>query len=222
MDPKRASYGIGNYLAASINLAQTTMRSEVGKITLGSIFSEREAVNRKIISEIDKASDAWGIKVLRYEIKDINPTKHVVDTLEKQMEAEREKRAEITRATAEKEKLINVSEGQRQKSINISEGAKQKRINEANGKAKAITLIADATAQSLEMVGKAVSTPGGDDAVKMKLIEQYIAQLANVIEGGDVSIFPASLASLTGVFEELKRKVPASPERITQNHQGQR
>ena len=135
MDPKKASYGIGNYLAASINLAQTTMRSEVGKITLGSIFSERDEVKAKIISEIDKASDPWGVKVLRYEIKDIAPSQHVVETLEKQMEAEREKRAEITRATAEKEKLINVSEGNRQSAINISEGEKQKRVNEANGRA---------------------------------------------------------------------------------------
>ena len=129
MDAKKASYGIGNYYAASINLAQTTMRSEVGKIPLGEIFSERDTVNHKIIAEIDKASDSWGVKVLRYEIKDITPTKHVIDTLEKQMEAEREKRAEITRATAEKEKLINVSEGQRAMAINISEGEKQKRIN---------------------------------------------------------------------------------------------
>lgn len=111
MDAKKASYGIGSYLAASVNLAQTTMRSEVGKISLGRIFSEREEVNSKIISEIDKASDPWGIKVLRYEIKDIAPTRNVIETLERQMEAEREKRAEITRAIAEKEKLINVSEG---------------------------------------------------------------------------------------------------------------
>jgi regulator of protease activity HflC (stomatin/prohibitin superfamily) len=131
MDAKKASYGIANYLAASVNLAQTTMRSEVGKLTLGEVFSERDKVNAKIIAEIDKASDPWGVKVLRYEVKDITPTKHVIETLEKQMEAEREKRAEITRATAEKEKLINVSEGQRQMAINLSEGAKQKRINEA-------------------------------------------------------------------------------------------
>ena len=109
MDAKKASYGIGNYYAASINLAQTTMRSEVGKIPLGDIFAERDAVNHNIIAEIDKASDPWGVKVLRYEIKDIAPTQHVIDTLEKQMEAEREKRAEITRATAEKEKLINAT-----------------------------------------------------------------------------------------------------------------
>jgi regulator of protease activity HflC (stomatin/prohibitin superfamily) len=204
MDPKKASYGIGNYLAASINLAQTTMRSEVGKITLGSIFSERDEVNAKIISEIDKASDPWGVKVLRYEIKDIAPSLHVVETLEKQMEAEREKRAEITRATAEKEKLINVSEGKRQSAINISEGEKQKRVNEANGRAEGIKLIADSTAQSLKLVGEAIDLPGGNEALKMRIIDQYIDQLDEVLESGDVSLFPANLASLKGILEELK------------------
>jgi len=206
MDAKKASYGIGNYYAASINLAQTTMRSEVGKIPLGEIFSERDTVNHKIIAEIDKASDSWGVKVLRYEIKDITPTKHVIDTLEKQMEAEREKRAEITRATAEKEKLINVSEGQRAMAINISEGEKQKRINEAEGKAQSITLVAESTAQSLQMVGEAIEKPGGNEALKMKLIDQYIAQLGDVIDGSDISVFPAGLATLKGIVDEIKGK----------------
>lgn len=203
MDAKKASYGIGNYLAASNNLAQTTMRSEIGKITLGEIFSEREVVNKKIISEIDKASDPWGIKVMRYEIKDIAPTPNVIDTLEKQMEAEREKRAEITRAIAEKEKLINVSEGQKQMAINLSEGEKQRRINEAEGQALAIKMIADATAKSLAMVGSAISAPGGTDALRMKLVEQYVAQLSDVIKEGNVAMFPAGLATIKGIFEEL-------------------
>jgi regulator of protease activity HflC (stomatin/prohibitin superfamily) len=180
------------------------MRSEIGKITLGSIFSERDEVNAKIISEIDKASDPWGVKVLRYEIKDIAPSRHVVETLEKQMEAEREKRAEITRATAEKEKLINVSEGKRQSAINISEGEKQKRINEANGRAEGIKLIADSTAQSLKLVAEAIDLPGGNEALKMRIIDQYIDQLDEVIEAGDVSLFPANLASLKGILDELK------------------
>jgi regulator of protease activity HflC (stomatin/prohibitin superfamily) len=208
MDPKKASYGIGNYLAATNNLAQTTMRSEVGKITLGAIFSEREEVNAKIISEIDKASDPWGVKVLRYEIKDISPSKHVVDTLEKQMEAEREKRAEITRATAEKEKLINVSEGQRQQAINISEGEKQKRINEAKGKAEGIKLIAESTAKSLTLVGESINLDGGNEALKMRLVDQYIDQIDEVLGGGDVSLFPANLASLKGIVDELKNNNP--------------
>ena len=204
MDAKKASYGIGNYLSASINLAQTTMRSEVGKISLGAIFSERETVNAKIISEIDKASDPWGIKVMRYEIKDISPTPHVIDTLEKQMEAEREKRAAITRATAEKEKLINVSEGMKQDAINISEGEKMKRINEAEGRATAIKKVADATAASLKLVGDAVSGPGGTEALKMKLIDQYIDRLGRVIASNDVSIFPTNLATLKGIFDEIR------------------
>jgi len=180
------------------------MRSEVGKITLGAIFSERDEVNANIISEIDKASDPWGVKVLRYEIKDIAPSQHVVETLEKQMEAEREKRAEITRATAEKEKLINVSEGKRQSAINISEGEKLKRVNEANGRAEGIKLIADSTAQSLELVGASINLPGGDEALKMRIIDQYIDQLDEVLEGGDISLFPANLASLKGIIDELK------------------
>lgn len=204
MDAKKASYGIGNYLAASVNLAQTTMRSEVGKITLGEIFSERDAVNANIIGEIDKASEPWGVKVLRYEVKDISPSKHVVETLEKQMEAEREKRAEITRATAEKEKLINVSEGKRQQAINISEGEKQKRINEAYGKAEGIKLIAESTAKSLALVGSAIALPGGDEALKMRIIDQYIEQLDEVLEEGDVTLFPTELASLKGIIEEFK------------------
>ena len=208
MDSKKASYGIGNYLSATNNLAQTTMRSEVGKITLGAIFSEREEVNSKIIAEIDKASDPWGVKVLRYEIKDISPSRHVVETLEKQMEAEREKRAEITRATAEKERLINVSQGQRQQAINISEGEKQKRINEAKGKAEGIKLIAESTARSLALVGESISLDGGHEALKMRLVDQYIDQLDEVLGGGDVSIFPTNLASLKGIFDELKGNTP--------------
>ncbi len=204
MDAKKASYGVGNYLAASINLAQTTMRSEVGKITLGGIFAERDAVNHKIIAEVDKASDPWGVKVLRYEVRDISPTRHVIETLEKQMEAEREKRAEITRATAEKEKLINVSMGERQMAINLSTGARQKRINEATGLAESIRLIADATSKSLQMVGEAIERPGGKEALKMKLVDQYIRQLSEVIQDGDVSIFPAELATLKGIVEELR------------------
>jgi regulator of protease activity HflC (stomatin/prohibitin superfamily) len=204
MDAKKASYGIRDYIAASINLAQTTMRSEVGKITLGETFSERDRVNSNIIGEIDKASDPWGIKVLRYEIKDIVPTRHVIDTLEKEMEAEREKRAEITRATAEKEKLINVSEGEKQYAINISEGAKQRRINEAEGAAQAIKLVADATAKSLRMVGEAISQPSGKDALKMKLVEQYIDQLGEVIDGANIAIFPNNLASLKGIVDEIR------------------
>jgi len=204
MDAKKASYGIGNYIAACINLAQTTMRSEVGKISLGETFSEREKVNIKIIQEIDKASDPWGVKVLRYEIRDIRPSAHVIDTLERRMEAERDKRAKITMATAEKEKLINISEGERQSAINVSQGEKTKRINEAEGKAESIKLVADASAKSIVMVGSAIKEPGGDEALRMRLVDQYIDQLGKVIEGCDVSVFPAGLATIKGIFDEIK------------------
>ena len=214
MDAKKASYGIGNYLAASVNLAQTTMRSEIGKISLGQTFAERDTVNSNIIAEIDKASDPWGVKVLRYEIKDITPTQHVIDTLEKQMEAEREKRAAITRATAEKEKLINVSEGRRREAVNLSEGARQKRINEAEGRAESIRLVADATAASLAIVGAAIEEPGGRQALKMSLVENYLDQLGEIIEHSDVAVFPAGLATLKGVVEELKNPTTQTPSTL--------
>jgi regulator of protease activity HflC (stomatin/prohibitin superfamily) len=204
MDAKKASYGIGNYLAACINLAQTTMRSEIGKITLGETFSEREKVNVKIINEIDKASEPWGVKVLRYEIRDIRPSAHVVDTLERRMEAEREKRSKITMASAEKERLINISEGERQSAINISQGEKTKKINEAEGNAESIKLIAGASAQSIILVGSAIKEPCGDEALTMRLVDQYIDQLGKVIESCDVSVFPAGLASIKGIFDEIR------------------
>lgn len=201
MDPEKASYGIEDYRLAAINLAQTTMRSEVGKLTLGQLFSERESLNEKIVREIDSASDHWGIKVLRYEIMNIKPSLHVVTTLEKQMEAERTKRAEITLALAEKESRINLSEGDRQYAINISEGEKQKRINEAKGKAKEISILAAASSESISMVSRAISQPGGDSAVKMRLLEQFINELGNIMHQSDISVIPAEMANIKGFFE---------------------
>lgn len=150
MDGKLASYGIENYRLAAVNLAQTTMRSEIGKLNLSQTFSERDSLNESIVREIDKASDSWGIKVLRYEIKNITPSRHVIHTLEKQMEAERSKRAEITLANAEKAAMINLSEGERQEAINVSEGQKQKRINEAKGTAYEISIVAKAKAEGID------------------------------------------------------------------------
>lgn len=200
-DPKKASYGIGDYRNASINLAQTTMRSEVGKLTLSRIFSERETLNDKIVKEIDLASDPWGIKVLRYEIKNIAPSNHVIATLEKQMEAEREKRAEITLATAKKESQILLSEGERQEAINFSEGEKQKKINLATGRAQEIQLLADATAQGSRIVAEAINKPGGSLAVKMQLVEQYIAELGKVYRAAKITVLPEGMANLKGFFD---------------------
>lgn len=210
MDAQKASYGIGDYRLASINLAQTTMRSEIGKLTLGDTFHERDRLNESIVREIDKASDPWGIKVLRYEIRNISPSKHVVHTLEKQMEAEREKRAEITLATAEKESKILISEGHRQEAINISEGEKQKRINEAIGRAKEIEILAEASAEGLQRVARAIQKPGGEYAVKMRLVEDFIGRMGEVMNGADISVLPADLANLKGILTALNQNVKAT------------
>ncbi|MEL7834030.1 stomatin-like protein [Fodinibius sp. Rm-B-1B1-1] len=201
MDAYKASYGIGNYKLAAINLAQTTMRSEIGKITLDDTFSEREQMNENIVREIDKASDPWGIKVLRYEIRNIRPSDNLIHTLEKQMEAERDKRAEITTSTGTRDYKINESQGERQEAILLSEAQRQKRINEAKGKAKEIELIAKATSKGIKRVSQAIAKPGGDLAVKTQLIEQFIDQLGNVIERSNVSVLPTETANLKTFFE---------------------
>jgi len=201
MNARSASYGIGDYVNASINLAQTTMRSEVGKLSLSKIFAERDSLNEKIVREVDIASDPWGVKVLRYEIKNISPSDHVLATLEKQMEAERSKRADITLATAKKESQILLSEGERQEAVNFSEGEKQKRINISVGKAKEIELLAEATAQGSRMVAEAINTEGGSKAVQMQLIEQYIDEVQKVYNKADVSVLPESMANLKAFFE---------------------
>ncbi len=203
LDPVKASYGIENYRVASINLAQTTMRSEVGKLLLHESLSEREKLNNTVVSEIDKASASWGIKVLRYEIMNIIPSAQVIHTLEKQMEAERERRAEVTKATAEKEALINTSEGEKQEAINLSEGEKNKRINEAQGKAEQISILADATAFSIKRVAEAISKPGGNRAVKMRILEQFITESGKILDCVDVQIVPMGLANIKGVFEGI-------------------
>lgn len=211
MDSYKASYGIGNYKMASINLAQTTMRSEIGKITLDDTFSEREQMNENIVREIDKASDPWGIKVMRYEIRNIRPSDNLINTLEKQMEAEREKRAEITESTGTRDYKINESEGERQAAILISEANRQKRINEAKGRAKEIELVATATAKGIKRVSEAITKPAGDLAVKTKLIEQFINQLGNVIEKSNVSVLPTETANLKTFFEGVSKVSDYTP-----------
>jgi regulator of protease activity HflC (stomatin/prohibitin superfamily) len=195
-----------------VNLAQTTMRSEIGKLKLGQTFSERDTLNETIVREIDKASDPWGIKMLRYEVRNITPSSNVIHTLEKQMEAERRKRAEITLAEAEKESTINLSEGERQEAINISEGDKQRQINEAHGFAKEIEILTEATAEGLNLIAKASISPGGDKAIKMRLLEQFIKQTGSILKTADVSIMPAEMAKLEGFFEGM--------DKVTQTVQG--
>lgn len=211
MDSEKASYGIADYRRATVNLAQTTMRSEIGKLTLDNTFSEREAVNENIVREIDKASDPWGVKVLRYEIRNITPSLHVIDTLEKQMEAERQKRAKVTLATAEKEALINLSDGERQEAVNLSEGERQRRINEADGRAQEITLLAEATARGIARVGEAARKPGGTTAVKMRIVEHFIDELGGILGKSEVSVVPADLANIKGFFEGMGRVSTSVP-----------
>ena len=205
MDPQKASYGIEDYQRASINLAQTTMRSEIGKLTLHQSFSEREKLNESIVREVDKASNPWGIKVLRYELRNITPSSNVVHTLEQQMEAEREKRADVTTAEANKEATIQISKGERQAAINISEGEKIRRINEAEGRAKEITLLAEASAYGIRRVGGAILKPGGQDAVRMRILEEFIDEFGKILQGSQVSVVPHDLANIQGVVAGLSR-----------------
>ncbi len=203
MDAEKASYGIENYTLASINLCQTTMRSEIGKLSLDNTFSEREAVNENIVRSVDKASEPWGIKLLRYEIRNITPSTKVVETMEKQMEAERRKRAEITLATADKESRINLSMGERQEEVNLSEGERQRRINLATGRAKEIELLAGASAFGIRRVAEALQKPGGSAAMRMRIVEQYIDQFGKILQDARVTVVPAQLAALRGLFEGL-------------------
>jgi regulator of protease activity HflC (stomatin/prohibitin superfamily) len=201
MDSYKASYGINDYRLAAVNLAQTTMRSEVGKITLDDTFSERDAMNEAIVEELDKASNPWGVKVMRYELKDIQPAEDIVRTMEKQMEAEREKRAEITESSGERDARINVSEGEQEESVLLSEGQREKRINEAEGDAREMELLAEATANGIERIAEAISQPGGSLAVKMRLTEQFIDRLGEVIDGANVSVLPMDAAHMRSFFE---------------------
>ncbi len=203
MDAHRASYGIEDYRRAAVNLAQTTMRAEIGKMSLGQTFAERETLNETIVGEIDAASDPWGIKILRYELKNITPSSHVMTTLEKLMEAERQKRAVVTNAAAEKQAMVAVSEGERQAEINLSEGEKQRRINEATGRAQSISIVAEATAAGTELMAAAIQKPGGSSAVRAQLVDRYIESFAEIADNADITVIPLELANVRGFFEVM-------------------
>jgi regulator of protease activity HflC (stomatin/prohibitin superfamily) len=202
-DAQKASYGITNYHSAVISLAQTTMRSEIGKMNLDDTFRERDKINDKIVLEIDKASEPWGIKFIRYEIRTIEPSANMLNTMEKQMEAERQKRADITLAQGEKQARINVSEGEKQAAINLSEGEKQKRINEADGRSAEIRLVADASAKGLRRIAQAIGQPGGASAVKMRVVEQFLEEFGKVLAHAKISVVPARIAELQAYFQGL-------------------
>jgi regulator of protease activity HflC (stomatin/prohibitin superfamily) len=200
IDPVKASYGIDNYMFASSQLAQTTMRSEIGKLDLDRTFEEREAINGSIIQAVDKASDPWGVKITRYEIKNIQPPKSVKDALEKQMRAEREKRATIAESEGERQSKINVAEGDKQAAIAESEGEKQKRINEAEGRAKEIMLVAKATSEGIRMIASSIDQPGGNQAVNLRVAEQYIKEFGNLAKTNNTMIIPQSMSDISGLI----------------------
>ena len=203
VDARKASYGIDNYRFATAQLAQTTMRSEIGKIGLERTFSERDEINDAIVRSIDAASDPWGIKVTRYEIKDITPTGGVMEAMESQVRAEREKRAEILASEGQKAASINISKGDRQEAINLSQGERQKRINEAEGQARATEIIATATAEGIAEVAQAIQLPKGRTAMAMQISGQFIDTLGEIIVKGRTTVLPEDLAGLRSVVEAI-------------------
>jgi len=196
LNPQRASYGISDFNFALIQLGQTTLRSEIGKIELDRTFEERTNINFQVVNELDKASDPWGVKVLRYEIKNITPPKGVLDAMEKQMRAEREKRAVILTSEGERDAAINQAEGEKQQVIKASEAKKQQQINEAEGAAAAILAIAQATAEGLRRVAENIQVPGGQEAVQLRVAEQYIAKFGELAKTNNTLILPASVSDV--------------------------
>ena len=201
IDPKRASYGIDRYQFASIQLAQTTMRSVMGKLELDKTFEERDTINSAIVDAVDKASDPWGVKVTRYEVKNIVPPQSIKDAMEKQMRAEREKRATIAESEGDKQAKINRAEGVRQEMIAFSEGEKQKRINEAEGRAVEIEKVAEATAEGIRRIAIAINEKGGHDAVNLRVAEQYIGEFGKLAKTNNSIIIPTNLADIAGMIK---------------------
>jgi len=196
LDARQASYGIMDYVFAIAQLAQTTLRSEVGKIELDRTFEERQLINAAVVSELDKASAPWGVKVLRYEIRNINPPRDVIEAMEKQMRAEREKRAVILTSEGERDAKINSAEGEKQRVIKESEASKQQQINEAEGQAAAILAVATATAEGLRQVSEALRQEGGDAAIRLRVAEQYIEQFGALAKAGNTLVLPANLSDV--------------------------
>lgn len=210
IDPERASYGIEDFGFAVSQLAQTTLRSEIGKIELDRTFEERAHINARVVAELDQATDSWGVKVFRYEIKNIIPPQDVVSAMEKQMRAEREKRAVILASEGQREAAINAAEGEKQQVIKASEASKQQQINEAEGKAEAIMAVANATAEGIRRIATAVSAPGGFEAMQLRIAEQYVKEFGNMAKEGNTLVVPANLADVSSMIalasEVVKKK----------------
>jgi regulator of protease activity HflC (stomatin/prohibitin superfamily) len=211
LDPRQASYGVMNYAFAISQLAQTTLRSEIGKIDLDRTFEERGAINTSIVSELDKASGAWGVKVLRYELKKIMPSPETLEAMEKQMRAEREKRAVVLTSEGERDARINEAEGQKQRVIKESEASRQRQMNEAEGQAQAILAVANATAEGLRNIAIALREPGGENAMRLRVAEQYVTQLGSLARAGNTFVIPANLSDVASMLTLATTLVKGAP-----------
>ena len=209
IDPKKASYGVDRYHFASIQIAQTTMRSVIGKLELDRTFEERESINTLIVEAVDKASEPWGIKVNRYEVKNITPPQSIKEAMERYMKAERDKRASIAASEGERQAEINRAEGAKLAKINISEGEKQRLINEAGGQAAHIQLVAEATAEGLKKVAEALGHPGGGEAMSLRIAESYLKEFGKLAQAGNTMIVPANVSDLAS-FVAVGQKVLAA------------
>jgi regulator of protease activity HflC (stomatin/prohibitin superfamily) len=223
LDPERASYGIGNYLFAVSQLTQTTMRSEIGKLELDKTFEARSHINANVVSEVDKASEAWGIKVLRYEIKNIIPPQDVLSAMEKQMRAEREKRAAVLTSEGERDAKINQAEGEKQRVIKESEAVYQKQVNEAKGQGEAILSVARATAEGLRVVAEAISEKGGADATQLRIAEAYIQEFGKIAQRSSTIVLPANLTDIGSMLTLAKGLLSKKEDKeLTAGSQGLR
>lgn len=211
VDAHKASYGINDYRYAASQLAQTTMRSVIGQTDLDKTFEERAQINEVVVQALDEAAAPWGIKVLRYEISDIELPASIKDALEQQMRAERERRAAIAKSEGERQAMINVSEGQKQEIINLSEAEKQKQINEAEGRAREIEMIATATAQGLREIASAIQEPGGESAVSLRVAEQYVREFGRLAKETNTLILPAQLSDIGGAVAGLTEVLKKAP-----------
>ncbi|MBV8666174.1 MAG: paraslipin [Burkholderiaceae bacterium] len=199
-DPMRASYGSSNYIAAITQLAQTTLRSVIGKMELDKTFEERDHINTSIVSAIDESASNWGVKVLRYEIKDLTPPKEILHAMQAQITAEREKRALIAASEGRKQEQINIASGEREAAIAKSEGEKQASINRAQGQAAAILAIAEASAEAIRKTAAAIREPGGSDAVSLKVAEQYVSAFGQLARTNNSIIVPANLSDMSSLI----------------------
>lgn len=200
LSPERTAYGVADHVFAISQLAQTTLRSEIGKIDLDKTFEERSNINAAVVTELDKASEAWGVKVLRYEIKNISPPRDVLAAMEKQMRAEREKRAVILSSEGERDAAINTAEGRKQQVIKESEAKRTQQVNEALGAAEAIRSIAEATSDGIRKVAEAIKTPGGYEAVQLRVAEQYVNKFGELAKQGNTFVVPANLADVASII----------------------